>query len=206
MPEGLQTPAGDKVELDHDFAAAMAAPESDEPIATAPPRRDREAPYGRKLDGSPKAGPGGRPARSKDDKARVTSTPSGAKAESKEDAHARRVSGVSGLVQAVSIAPLMMYQRTQGKAWQADVITLTSSADPLAQACADTAEVSPSFAKLVDSVSNVGPYTALVSVGLGIGAQLLANHGVAIGRALGATNPDELIAEFEKATDAGDPS
>lgn len=65
--ETLSTADGRPIDLDQteqQFAAAMAAPRSDEPEAPAPPRRDPtdpEAPYGRKVDGTPKKAPGGRP-------------------------------------------------------------------------------------------------------------------------------------------------
>jgi len=67
MPEQLATADGRKVDLDdadRAFAAAMAAPRGDEPEAPAPPKRepvDPEAPFGRKVDGTPKRAPGGRP-------------------------------------------------------------------------------------------------------------------------------------------------
>jgi hypothetical protein len=76
MAEGLATADGTQIDLDKaeaDFHRAMAAPEPTEPIAPAPPKRapaDPEAPHGRKLDGTPKKAPGGRPA-----KARVTTPP-----------------------------------------------------------------------------------------------------------------------------------
>lgn len=66
--EGLATEDGKVIDLDQaeaEFHRAMAAPEPDEPQAAAPPKRaaDPEAPYGRKVDGTPKKAPGGRPAR-----------------------------------------------------------------------------------------------------------------------------------------------
>jgi hypothetical protein len=79
MPEVLATADGRRIDLDESdraFAAAMAAPRRDEPEAPAPPKRepvDPEAPYGRKVDGTPKKSPGGRPP-----KPRVIEAPRGA--------------------------------------------------------------------------------------------------------------------------------
>jgi hypothetical protein len=69
MPEALATADGQKVDLstpgnvDTEFARAMAAPLPDEPEAPAPPDvgPDPEAPFGRRVDGTPKRGRGGRP-------------------------------------------------------------------------------------------------------------------------------------------------
>jgi hypothetical protein len=64
-----------------EFHKAMAAPEPSGSTSggagaqvPAPPRVDPEAPYGRKVDGTPKGGPGGRPPKHAD-KARVTTAP-----------------------------------------------------------------------------------------------------------------------------------
>lgn len=81
MPEGLSAEDGTVIDLDNverEFAAAMAAPPADEPEAPAPPDLpafDPEAPYGYKSDGTPKAGPGGRPPRK--ERARTQSAPKG---------------------------------------------------------------------------------------------------------------------------------
>lgn len=83
MAEGLATADGQALDLDETeraFAAAMAAPRGDEPEHPAPPRRpvDPEAPFGRKVDGTPKKRAGGRPP-----KARVQEAPSGGQAPGK---------------------------------------------------------------------------------------------------------------------------
>lgn len=75
MPEGLATADGETIDIDRveqEFAAAMAAPAGDEAEAASPPDIglvDPEAPFGRKADGTPKKGPGGRPPK---DRPRVT--------------------------------------------------------------------------------------------------------------------------------------
>lgn len=207
MTEGLQTPDGENVKLDQEFARSMAAPEPDEPIASAPPRKDPDAPHGRTKDGEPKKGPGGRPPKSEHDKPRVrkrTSTPDDSTPAPAPQTHDDRVEGVQGLVQLVSLVPMTLYLRTEDKSWYADCITLDAASEPLAKAVADTADKNAGFARLVDKATAAGPYAALVSVGISFTAQLAANHGVTMAKALGAKDRDELIAEFEKAASAGD--
>lgn len=69
MPEGVAGPDGKPVNVDQaaqqEFARAMSAPETDDEQAPAPPKRDKDAPYGYKADGTPRKGPQGR--RPKDD-------------------------------------------------------------------------------------------------------------------------------------------
>ena len=70
----IDVPAGEA-----EFHKAMAAPEMGAPPVAeipAPPKVDPEAPYGRKVDGTPKGGPGGRPPKNAD-KPRVTTTAAG---------------------------------------------------------------------------------------------------------------------------------
>lgn len=198
MPEGLKTASGEAVDLDGEFARAMAAPEPDEPVAAAPPRKDPEAPYGRKADGSPKAGPGGRPAKAP--KPRVAKAPNEAKAAPPgPELEKQRTEGIKGAVQVGSMVTLLMYQRTEDRAFLADTITLNSYAEPLSDAVMQTCAVSPGFAKLVDAVTQVGPYAALATVGISLAAQVAANHGVAAGKMLGASDPADIIAKYEEA-------
>lgn len=202
MPEGLITSDGKPVNLDQEFARAMAQPDSQEPTAQKPPRKD----------GSDNVQTTPRKPRTRRDAPRVEKPAPKPKPStlSPEALAKQRSDGIKGVVQMSAVVPLMMYQRTGNKAFMADTVTLTRNADALADACVQTAAVSPTFAKLLDQVTNVGPYAALVGVTVSITAQLAANHGVAIGRALGASDPADLIAEFEaeneKASDASNPS
>jgi len=203
MAEGLQTPDGQKVEVtEQDFARAMAAPEPDEPVAAAPPRKDPLAPYGLTKDGQPKRGPGGRPARYDAPRA-AKAAPATAGAESPQAAAKRRSDGVKGFVQSAATGTAFVYTLTQDTAFYADSITLTSFAEPLAEACAQTAAVSPGFAKLIDKIAKVGPYGALTTVVLGLSAQLAANHGVRLPLP-GVMAPADLIAAFERQNEPQD--
>jgi hypothetical protein len=182
MPEGLKTPDGNPFDLDKEFARAMATPTPDEPLADKPPKAEPKAP--------PRA-------RAKRDTPRVEKTPPKPTGKTTAELAKQRTDGIKGVVQLTAVLPLMAYQRTGKKAFMADTVTLTRNADALADACVQTAAVSPGFAKLIDSVTNVGPYAALCGVVVSITAQLAANHGMAVGHALGASDPADLIAEFE---------
>lgn len=208
MAEGLQTPDGKKIEVtEADFARAMAAPEPDEPVAAAPPRKDPDAPYGRTKDGAPKRGPGGRPSKHDAPRAaKAAPNTSAVTSETPQQADKRRSDGVKGIVQQAAMATTIAYTVTQDKAFYADAITLTSFAEPMADAVVQTARVNPGFAKLVDRISNIGPYAALGSVVIGMSIQLAANHGL---RLPGSSDPAELIEAFEKenvTADAGSSS
>jgi hypothetical protein len=185
MSEGLQTPDGKPVEVtERDFDRAMAAPVQDEPTAPSPPRKpaeSREAP---------------KRTRTRHDAPRSAKTATAVK-ETPDQAAKRRKDGVKGIVQISAGGAAMAYQSTGNKAWLADSVTLTSYAEPLADAVADAAAVSESFAQAVDRIAQVGPYGALVTVTLGLGVQLAANHGVKAAQSLGAQDPAELIASLE---------
>jgi hypothetical protein len=190
----------DVLEAERAFHASMAAPEPNEPVAPAPPRVDQEAPYGRKADGTPRqraAGPG------RGKKTRTTATGTGKpKSETAAEVELRRREGVKGIVQIVSAGTTVLYMRSEDKAWYADTITLTNTADPMASAVVETCNANPKFAAIVDKVTAAGPYAALFSVTLGMAAQLAANHGIGLGKALGAQDPADVIAGFESASTA----
>lgn len=102
MGEGLKSADGTVLDVpaagDDDaakaFAAAMAAPEPGEPEMPAPPAKDPDAPYGRKADGSPKKGPGGRPPK---EQPRVQAAPKGRHAATAKARDYRR--DLTGIVQ-----------------------------------------------------------------------------------------------------------
>lgn len=108
---------GKPVDLDSaqtQFAAAMAAPETSEPTAPAPPTVDPAAPYGRRADGTPKKGPGGRPSTKRAaeaDKPRVADVPPAAAADGGKD----YTPGLLGLADIVHGA-MLISERTHAHA------------------------------------------------------------------------------------------
>lgn len=213
MAEGLATPEGVPVaaptteDTERAFARALATPPSDAPGTTpadgppGPPKKDPEAPYGRRADGTPKKGPGGRPTAPKHDKPRVGP----AAVLDPEAAAGRRagwVKGLSGWGQIGAAGAFMLHQRTGQVAFKADAITIVQFTDPLSDALASVAEQDERAARLLDKICAMGPYSALVTVGLGLAAQLAANHGVKAAEMLGAVPPATLIEAFDQADEA----
>ena len=208
MAEGLMTAAGAPIDApstedtERAFARAMATPPSgtaDDPGEgpPAPPKHDPEAPFGRKTDGTPKKGPGGRPVQPKHDKPRVAAGPSAATPVTPER-RAKWTEGLAGYGQLVGAGFIMAHQRTGNLAFQADAITISSAAPDIAAAVADVAAQDERTARLLDKLVSAGPYGALITVGFQVGAQLAANHGVKQALALGAVPPENVIAEFDR--------
>ena len=204
MPESLQTPDGQPVSLpevdkaESKFFGAMAAPSAEEPAHPAPPRIDHEAPYGRKTDGTPRKRPAG-PGRPKADAPRVTSSPPASKsAESAADAASRRTEGVTGLMQLVGGGFAVAYSTTRNTAFLADALAVNDHAPAISAACAEVAANDARFAALIDKLTAAGPYAALIGAVVPLVAQLARNHGVTAAQAMGAVDPDELIATLDQ--------
>jgi hypothetical protein len=211
MSEGLSTLDGKPVNLDEaerQFHASMAEPSPDEPAAAAPPRRDPDAPYGRKADGTPrKTAPGpGRPPRARTQS--KTDAGKGKTPETPQDISERRTEGGEALVNVLAAICLGVSVRG-GIAWKADAVTLNVSAKPLAQAATAVAEQDARFAAMLDKITASGPYAALAAAGIPVAAQLARNHGVTAMAALNAVPPEQLIAQLEQdqeSPDAGSPA
>lgn len=194
MPEGLQTLDGetiplDSVKIDKEFAQAMSAPVDEPP---APPKRPET------LSGD-KESTRKRPPKTQ--RSRVQAPKAADKPSPELDA--QRSDGIKGLVQMAAVGCLMADQRTDDSniAFKADAVALSNSADALASACVDTAKANPGFARLIDKVTQVGPYAALVGVTMGLAAQLAANHGIAAGKMLGGKDPEEVLKDLEPDAD-----
>jgi hypothetical protein len=196
MAEGLTTSDGKPVEGvnpigdEQGFADLMAeqARAADSPIgetAPAPPKKDPEAPYGRKADGTPKKA-AGRPRKDQATKPRV---------EAPKAARPKRdyTRDLTGLMQTlwgatVAFAP-------------ADAGAIQVHGEPMVKAWNDLAQENAQVARGIEWLTTGTAYGAVVMTTAPLVLQLLANHGVLPGerlQPLGVQDPRVLA---ELATD-----
>lgn len=185
MPEGLMTADGAPVAapaIEQEFAelqAAQAAQADGE--APAPPKKDPEAPYGRKADGSPKKGPGGRPSKApKADQPRVAMKETrGPKKDYTVELH--------GLVQ-TAWGALAAFSPADAGAVKLAGPGLVASWNALAQE-------SSQVARGIEWLISGSVYGAVVMATAPLVMQIMANHGrIDAGRvaALGVQDPAVL--------------
>lgn len=184
MAEGLQTPDGapvDVASVDQEFARAMAAPPAED-IKELPKRQEpaQAAPKRR-----------GRPP--KNERARTAD-----KATVEPQSDEQRHSGVKGLAQLGAGLALMAGKATGQPAFQADAIVLATNAEAFADAAVATAQADARFARVLDKVTAVGPYGALLSVAVGTGMQIIRNHKPSAVLP-GTVPPEELLKAAEEA-------
>ena len=151
-----------------------AEPNGTAPDYPAPPRKDEQAPFGRKDDGTPRlrrAGPG-RPKPA--DKARTArSVPAAPAKDAKAPLEARdRRKGVDAVMQ-LTAGVLISFPATRP-----DAGALALHRDPLADAIVATAETDERFGRALDRLLDTGPYAALVMAVIPLTAQILVNHKV----------------------------
>lgn len=184
----------------------MTTPDVEIPADDQAASADPDAPYGRRSDGTPKRGPGGRPPRAggpsrpQGKRSRLGgANPYAAPAPPKRSARsARKTKGSEdyrpGLVGLASIVALPLRFVSP-----VDSATVLAYAPELAEAINETAKDVPQVAALCDRLLQVGPYGLIIGVALKIGAQVAENHGWApaeVTRKLGAVPRDVLMAQL----------
>lgn len=158
------------------------------------PERDSDAPYGRKADGTPRQPPGPKPRRERSAQSRaepVTAEPV------TDSRRAVWQAGLAGYAQMTAGLAVVAYNRSQNDAYLADAAAITLHSPALSGALVAVAEQDPKVARVLDRICAVGPYGALVTAVVGLGAQLAANHGRLADGALGTVPKEQLLAAHE---------
>jgi hypothetical protein len=169
--------------VNRQFAAAMA---DDGPDTQAPPKRQPKS-AAPPTDSKPR-----RTRAPKAEQPRVT-----AQAGTVLD-DGQRAQGVKGWSQIIAGVALMFGKATGKDAFKADAVTIASAADELADAAVQVAHLDPKFAVALDKVCAVGPYGALISVGVGVVSQCARNHKPSL-KLPGTVDPAELLRAQDEA-------
>lgn len=98
----------------------------------------------------------------------------------KTSAHDRRVEGLDGIWQMLSVACVVKKQ-------YADAAAFGSLGHPVSVEVANLADTDEKIAKAIDMISVSGPYAKLVATTLPLALQLMANHNMV---------PSEGVAQF----------
>jgi hypothetical protein len=181
----LETPDGKPVgvtPVDADAINARfdSAMNDDGPDTQAPPKRQPG-------DGGGEPRPR-RQRQAREDKSRTTAKPAAAALDDKA-----RAEGVQGWAQIGAGIAMMLGKATKNEAYQADAITIASNAGQFADAAVQIAHADAAFAARLDRVCAVGPYGALIAVGVGVVSQCVRNHRPAAAIP-GTVHPSELLA------------
>jgi hypothetical protein len=193
----LMTEDGQAISVDEaqlEFARAMAAPEPDEPAQKAPPRIDHDAP--------PPPRRRGRPPAAEKPRTRAKTAPPATDHRTPDKAASDRVEAVSGLMQIIGGGCLVVAQRNNDEKLLADAVVIGEAGRPMGEACASVAATNPKFAAALDKLTSAGPYAALLTVAVGLGSQLAANHDVLPGGAMGTRKRSDILATLETPPEA----
>jgi hypothetical protein len=200
MSEGLMTPEGKSVDSepvgseDQDFAqmmvgAAKAADSDSAKEAPAPPKKNADAPYGFKPDGTPKKA-AGRPRKDRASQPRVQAPK---QAQAKKD----YTEDLTGLVQTLWMATAAFAP--------ADAGAIQVHGPNVVKAWNDLAQENSQVAKGIEFLTTGSMYGAVVATTAPLVMQLLVNHGVLPHERLaplGVSQP-EALADITRQTVAG---
>ncbi len=170
------------------------------PISTPP--ADPEAPWGRRVDGTPKAKPGAKagPKTASSGPRKVAapkSRPPGA-ASKKADGPDYRAALVGLMALPVGIASMgarLVKDERKRKAIQLDALTVKIHGPAVAEALNNTAKTNAKVAAALDHVVSVGPYGEIIAAVAPIVLQCLANHGaIEPNPEIGIMTPEQVVA------------
>lgn len=173
----------------------------DDPTAKieAEPVADDPAPWGYKPDGTPyKVNP--ERYHKRDAKRRSVKAPSSSKAKAKGS---DRRDAVLGLFQIVSL-PIAAGAAAGSPAFAADLVTIDAYAEPVADAFDSLAGQNKAVAQALDKLGEVGPYGLVIGALAPLVLQIAVNHGVLPPGTAGTSDPEHLIAEFNRQHGGGD--
>lgn len=172
--------------------------ESVEPATASDPG----APWGRRVDGTPRARPGRKPGQRTGTGRRTTATGRTAKITAPKPVGARKppasakktdyATPLNGVLQIIA-APLTMIG-TRRPVFLADSVTITTYGPGVSEALSDLANERPEVAAVLERVLSVGPYGALLASVFPLVLQLAANHKVVPAGIFGTLEPDHLVA------------
>lgn len=154
------------------------------------PESEGEAPWGRKLDGSPKKRPGRAPGAPKP----ILNRPATSPGRSRGKADYR--SGINGVFQLIATPLTIIGAQKNNVPLIADGAALSLHGEGIASAVNDLAHEDARVAAVLDRILSVGPYGALIGSVLPLVAQILRNHEIGpveMTQGMGARSPEKLL-------------